>query len=111
MTAAQNTPVDAPRRTVISIDAMGGDRGPAPVVAGIARSAKINRDLHFILHGPATELEKLVARRRILTNRCDIRDAKDVVTMDDKPSQVLRQGKDSSMWSAIESVRLSLIHI
>ena len=27
MTAAQNTPVDAPRRTVISIDAMGGDRG------------------------------------------------------------------------------------
>ena len=105
MTTAQNTPVDASRRTVISIDAMGGDRGPAPVVAGIARSAKINPDLHFILHGPAAALEKLVARRRILAGRCDIRDAKDVVTMDDKPSQVLRQGKNTSMWSAVESVR------
>ncbi len=105
MTTAHNTPIDAPRRTVISIDAMGGDRGPAPVVAGIARSAKINPDLHFILHGPETELRKLVARRRILMGRCDIRNASDVVSMQDKPSHVLRQGKDTSMWSAVESVR------
>ncbi len=105
MTTAHNTPIDAPRRTVISIDAMGGDRGPAPVVAGIARSAKITPDLHFILHGPEPELKKLVARRRILMGRCDIRNARDVVSMQDKPSHVLRQGKDTSMWSAVESVR------
>ena len=28
-----------------------------------------------------------------------------VVTMEDKPSQVMRHGKSTSMWSAIESVR------
>ncbi len=28
-----------------------------------------------------------------------------VVTMDDKPSQVMRHGKGTSMWSAIEAVR------
>lgn len=105
MTAASNTPTEAPRRTVISVDAMGGDRGPSAVVAGIDRSAKKNPDLHFILHGPDTELKKLVARRRALTGRCDIRNASDVVSMQDKPSQVIRQGKDTSMWSAIESVR------
>lgn len=105
MTATADTPSEVPKRTVISVDAMGGDRGPSAVVAGIARSAKINPDLHFILHGPDGELRKLVARRRILTGRCDIRDASDVVSMQDKPSQVIRQGKDTSMWSAIESVR------
>ena len=51
------------KRTIISVDAMGGDRGPATVVAGISRSAKKNPDIGFILHGPKDELEKLERRR------------------------------------------------
>jgi glycerol-3-phosphate acyltransferase PlsX len=93
------------QRTIISVDAMGGDRGPATVVAGISRSAKKNPDIGFILHGPEAELEKLVARRKILQDRVEIRNAVDVVTMDDKPSQVMRSGKSTSMWSAVDSVR------
>ena len=92
-------------RTVLSIDAMGGDLGPAAVVAGISHSAKVNPDLHFILHGPEAELRRLVNRRRALLERVEIRDAPDVVTMDDKPSQVLRTGRNTSMWSALEAVR------
>ena len=92
-------------RTVLSIDAMGGDLGPAAVVAGISHSAKVNPDLHFILHGPEAELRRLVNRRRALAGRVEIRDAPDVVTMDDKPSQVLRTGRNTSMWSALEAVR------
>jgi len=46
-------------RTVISVDAMGGDLGPATFVAGIAHSAYKNPDIGFILHGPKAELEKL----------------------------------------------------
>ena len=91
--------------TVISIDAMGGDRGPGPVVVGIARTAKKNPDLHFILHGPKNELQKLVRNRTSLKGRCDIRHANGVVAMSDKPSQVVRNGKETSMWSALESVR------
>ena len=92
-------------RTIISVDAMGGDLGPAAVVAGIALSAKINPDIGFILHGPRAELERLVAKRKHLTGRCRIRDASGVVSMGDKPSHVMRNGKDTSMWSALESVR------
>lgn len=92
-------------QVVISVDAMGGDRGPATVVAGIAASAAKNPDLHFIVHGPAAELERLIARRRELAGRCELRDAPGVVTMHDKPSQVLRKAEGTSMWSAIESVR------
>ena len=94
-----------PGRIVISVDAMGGDRGPNAVVAGIARSAKKNPDIAFILHGPKAELSRLVTRRKHLRGRCEIRDATGVVRMEDKPSQVMRHGKDTSMWSALDCVR------
>ncbi len=105
MTALQDQSTAGAGRTIISVDAMGGDRGPAAVVAGISRSAKKNPDIGFILHGPKAELEKLVARKKALTGRVEIRDAEGVVTMEDKPSHVMRHGKDTSMWSALEAVR------
>ncbi|MCQ0093225.1 phosphate acyltransferase PlsX [Roseovarius sp. M141] len=95
----------ANRRTVISVDAMGGDAGPASVVAGIAASAQKNPDIAFILHGPKAELAPLVARHRELAGCCELRDAPGIVTMQDKPAHVARHGKDTSMWSALESVR------
>ena len=91
-------------RTVISVDAMGGDQGPAAVVAGLARAAKDDDGLGFILHGDASVLTPLVAKRR-LTDRTVIRRTEGVVSMDDKPSQVMRNGKGTSMWSAIDAVR------
>ncbi|NSX55172.1 phosphate acyltransferase PlsX [Parasulfitobacter algicola] len=91
-------------RVTISVDAMGGDMGPATVVAGLAISASKNPDIGYILHGPEDELRPLVKKKQ-LENRCEIRDAKGVVTMQDKPSQVMRHGKDTSMWSAVEAVR------
>ena len=105
MTAQKDLSRAGAGRTIISVDAMGGDQGPAAVVAGISRSANKNPDIGFILHGPRATLEKLVARRKNLTDRCEIRDAADVVSMEDKPAQVLRQGRNTSMWSALESVR------
>lgn len=92
-------------RIVISVDVMGGDEGPAPIIAGCDTSARKNPDLHFIFHGPEADIAPLVARRAALQGRCEVRDASDIVTMDDKPSQVVRSGKDTSMWSAIEAVR------
>lgn len=83
---------------------MGGDLGPGPVIAGIHKSARKNPDIGFIVHGPARELRPLLDKRRLL-DRCEIRDVADVVAMDDKPSQVMRNGQGTSMWSAIEAVR------
>ncbi len=95
----------ASARTLISVDAMGGDEGPAAVVAGCLISAKANPDISFVLHGPEAELTTLVAKHPELKGRISITNADEVVTMDDKPSQVVRTGKGTSMWSAIESVR------
>ncbi|WP_375691186.1 phosphate acyltransferase PlsX [Pseudooceanicola sp. LIPI14-2-Ac024] len=105
MTGLQTDSAPTTGRIVISVDAMGGDRGPATVVAGIVESVKKNPEIHVLLHGPKDELDRLVGRQSALAGRVDIRDATGVVTMDDKPSHVVRHGKDTSMWSALESVR------
>ena len=108
MTAPEHrtgTGADPHGGTVISVDAMGGDQGPAAVVAGLDSSASKNPDIRFLLHGPKDELARLVAKRRYLDGRVEIRDATGVVKMTDKPSQVMRHGQDTSMWSALESVR------
>jgi glycerol-3-phosphate acyltransferase PlsX len=89
--------------TVISIDAMGGDNGPVAVIAGIARAARDNPGVSFLLHGPEAELTRLVQRRH-LSAICTIRNAEGVVTMDDKPGHAMRHGKGTSMWSALEAV-------
>ncbi|WP_298433696.1 phosphate acyltransferase PlsX [uncultured Jannaschia sp.] len=90
---------------VLSIDAMGGDLGPEAVVAGMARAVKLNPAIRFVVHGDKPVLDALIAKRRGLSDHCTTRHAEGVVTMDDKPAQVMRNGKDTSMWSAIESVR------
>ncbi len=92
-------------RIVLSIDAMGGDRGPAAVVAGLSICAAQMPDADFILHGDEGELTKLLARDPALQNRVTLRHAARVVTMEDKPSQVMRHGQGTSMWGCIDSVR------
>ena len=90
---------------VISVDAMGGDRGPVAVIAGMAESAEKNPDIRFIVHGPEAELSRLIARRKGMADRVEIRDAPGVVTMNDKPGQVIRNAQGTSMLGAVESVR------
>ena len=104
MTDTPDQTTGAPRRITISVDAMGGDHGPAAIVAGIQKSAVKNPDIAFVIHGPEAELSPLIDKRG-LSGRCRIRDVSEVVTMDAKPSHVMRNGKGTSMWSAIDAVR------
>lgn len=95
---------ERPGAAVISVDAMGGDLGPAAVVAGLAISARINPDIRFILHGPEGELTRLLRRRKQLAERTEIRHAPDVVPMSAKPSKVARKARGTSMHSALQAV-------
>ena len=89
---------------VLSVDAMGGDNGPATVVAGLSAFLKATPAARAILHGPEAKLAPLV-KRQGLEDRVTLHNASDVVKMTDKPSQAVRNGKSTSMWSAIEAVR------
>lgn len=105
MTNGTSLPTQGAPRIIISVDAMGGDRGPAAVVAGLVDSATRNPEIAFILHGDEAVLAPMLARRRMLDGRVTLRHAPRVVTMHDKPSQVMRHGEGTSMWSAIDSVK------
>jgi len=89
---------------VLSVDAMGGDRGPGAVVGGIESFLSRHPQARLLLHGPQEVLAPLLDGRPWAA-QVELRHASGVVSMQDKPGQVMRRGRDSSMWSAVESVR------
>lgn len=92
------------RSTVISIDALGGEGGLQAVIEGMDKSARKNPDIRFILHGPESEVARLLARRPGLRARTEVRHVDRTVSMDEKPARAVRNGKGTSMWNALETV-------
>jgi glycerol-3-phosphate acyltransferase PlsX len=93
------------RALTVSIDAMGGDAGPGVVVSALLKTIQRHSDVQFILHGDEALLKPLLARQPKLKDRASVRHAPDRVSMEDKPSHVLRRGKDTSMWHTIQTVK------
>ena len=89
----------------VSVDAMGGDQGPAAVIDGCALSLAKNPQLHILLHGDEAVLAPLVARKPGLAKRLTLQHSPDTVKMDDKPAQVMRHGRGTSMWNALGAQR------
>lgn len=93
---------------VLSIDAMGGDNAPDIVIKGVEYFLKHEgegRRARFLLHGDETKLKPLLAKAPRTRERCEVCHTEKTVNMEDKPSQALRQGKNSSMWNAIADVK------
>jgi phosphate acyltransferase len=90
----------------LALDAMGGDLGPDIVLPGAELAAIRHPDITFLLFGDRAQIEPRLASCPKLKSRCEIRHTDVAVSMHDKPSQALRQGRGkSSMWQAIDAVR------
>lgn len=91
----------------IAVDAMGGDLGPAEVVAAVKLAQSQDAQLDPItLVGDQAVLEPLIRQAGLtLGPGLAIFHASEVVTMDDKPLMALKKKKDSSMVRAIELVK------
>jgi glycerol-3-phosphate acyltransferase PlsX len=89
----------------ISLDAMGGDRGPEVVVPGAALALQRHPDVSFLLVGNRARIEPLLAEQPALAERSRIVHTDTAIGMDDKPGQALRRGRGSSMWLALEAVQ------
>ena len=88
----------------ISIDAMGGDHAPEIVIDGVRLAHVRLPHVRYLLFGDTAKIEPLLARYPELQGVCTIRHTDEVVTMDAKPGQVLRTGRKSSMWLAVDAV-------
>ncbi|WP_439888166.1 phosphate acyltransferase PlsX [Pseudomonas sp. MBLB4123] len=91
---------------IIAIDAMGGDFGPHCIVpASIACLAEYP-SLHLVLVGQSPLLEELIARNpKVDRARLRVEHAGEVIGMDERPAQALRNKPDASMRVALELVR------
>jgi phosphate acyltransferase len=94
--------VSAP--VTISIDAMGGDHAPDIVVEGVRLAHVRLPHVRYLLFGDSARVEPLIARHPELAGVCTLRHTPDAVGNDAKPSQVLRTGRTSSMWLAVDAV-------
>jgi glycerol-3-phosphate acyltransferase PlsX len=89
----------------IALDALGGDHAPQVVIAGADMARERFPDLRFLLHGDEAAIRPLLEARPRLADRCAIEHTPERVDAHARPSQVLRQGRGSSMCLAIEAVR------
>jgi glycerol-3-phosphate acyltransferase PlsX len=90
----------------VSLDGMGGDFGPDVVVPAALQALKDNDNLHLILVGDETVLTQCLVNNNAQANeRLHIKHASQCVSMDELPSQALRNKKDSSMRVAINLVK------
>ena len=92
----------APR---IAIDAMGGDSGPAVIVAGAARAHARRSDLRILMFGDETLIAPELLKYPKLAPAVEIVHSDDVIAATEKPSQALRRAKTSSMGQAIAAVK------
>jgi len=96
-----------PDLVTISVDAMGGDHGPAvtvPAVAAYLRRAG-SSGVRFQLHGDEPAIRAELAKLAVAEDVVEVRHTDKVVAMDEKPAQAMRRGKGSSLWNAIEAVK------
>ena len=93
---------DGPR---IAIDAMGGDSGPAAMVAGASRARRRDPSLEFLIYGAETLVRAELARNSDLDSGVTVVDSPDAIEATEKPSQAIRRARTTSMGMAINAVK------
>jgi len=84
---------------------MGGDLGPAEVVAAVKLALAEDID-PIVLVGSQTQLDPLLQQEGLAAHpKVSVFHASEVITMEDKPLQALKRKKDASMVRAIELVK------
>jgi glycerol-3-phosphate acyltransferase PlsX len=83
---------------------MGGDAAPDAVVGGAAIARERHPGLRFLLVGDQQAITPILSRHAELKDAVELRHTEVAVKSTDRPSQALRQGRQSSMRLAIDAV-------
>jgi glycerol-3-phosphate acyltransferase PlsX len=90
-------------RFTLAVDAMGGDRAPDIVVAGLNIATERHPGAKFLLVGDELKLAPLLRRYPRAAACCTLRHTTDAIASDMKPTAALRV-RNASMRLAIDSV-------
>lgn len=89
----------------ILVDCFGGDHCPEAPVNGALAALRVNPDLKLLLTGDETLLKKELEGKEYDAARLEIIHAPEVIGCDEKPTDVVRLKRNSSMMKAIILLR------
>ena len=89
----------------IIVDCFGGDHSPEANVDGAIASLGKFKDLHLILSGDEAIIRRCLDGKQWDASRMEILHAPQVIGCDEKPTDVIRLKRDSSMIKAIRLLR------
>lgn len=92
---------------------MGGDNAPHATLDGAARALARHEDLYLLLVGDEVRLRPMLKHHGLVgkfQDRFELVHADSVVSMEDKPTSILRERKDSSIRVATQLVRDGKAH-
>ncbi len=88
----------------IAVDVMGGDHGPEVIVEGAVRAVQ-SADVHLLLVGDSEAVSACLSKYGRDDLDIEVVHASEVAEMVEKPSDIMRKKKDSSMQVAFRLVR------
>lgn len=89
----------------VAVDCFGGDNSPKANVDGALSALEKNKELYIILTGDEANIRAELEGKKFDENRLQIVHAPSVIGCDEKPTEAIRQKKDSSMMAAIDLLR------
>ncbi len=89
----------------IAIDAMGGDGGPATMIAGAAIAHRKSPALSFLMFGDEAAISTELGKHAALSRVVEIDHSTDVISATDKPSHAIRRAKTTSIGRAINALK------
>lgn len=90
----------------IAVDAMGGDFAPREIVAGCVQAAqRLQAVGGIILVGDRGRIQEELGSHDAVDDKIEIRDASEVISMNEAPAAAVRKKKDSSIGRAVDLVK------
>ena len=96
--------IDSSEVIKISIDTLGSETSIANIIKGLNTSFIRNDDYFFRLFGPKKEIKDELKKYSALKENIEIIDCNEFIEMTDKPSEIMKTKKNSSMFKSIMSV-------
>lgn len=87
------------------LDAMGSDLGPREITLGIAKAAKVRKDINFKIFGDGEIILKTLKEEGISLDRVEVYDCHEVMTNDDTPTDIIKLKSETSLGQAIRYLR------
>jgi glycerol-3-phosphate acyltransferase PlsX len=84
---------------------MGGDTGPAAMIAGASRALRKDSSLQFTFFGDERAVGAEIERNLNLRSKISIVHSPEAIAASEKPSQAIRRARTTSMGMAINAVK------